>query len=60
MTVVMTLTTFLFAEHEAIGRLFEMDKFDSMTIATITGYKDIRTLARYTHLRAENLAAMMR
>jgi len=46
--------------HEATSRLFEMGKFDSMSIATITGHKDLRMLLRYTHLRAENLAAMMR
>ena len=27
-----------------------------MEVATITGYKDLRMLQRYTHLRAEDLA----
>lgn len=41
--------------HEATSRLFEKG-LNVMEVAAITGHKDLRTLRRYTHLRAENLA----
>jgi integrase len=45
--------------HEATSRLFESKKFDLMEVATITGHKELRMLRRYTHLRAEDLAARL-
>ncbi len=30
-----------------------------MEVATVTAHKDLRSLQRYTHLRAENLAAKL-
>ena len=41
--------------HEATSRLFEKG-LNVMEVAAITGHKDLKTLRRYTHLRAENLA----
>jgi len=40
--------------HEAISRFFEMGLSIS-EVALISGHKDYRMLARYTHLRAEDL-----
>jgi integrase len=40
--------------HEATSRLFEKG-FDTMEVRTITGHKTLQMLARYTHLRAEDL-----
>ncbi|MDA3877240.1 MAG: site-specific integrase [Halothiobacillus sp.] len=46
--------------HEATSRLFEMGVFSNiMEIAAITGHKDLASLKRYTHLRAEDLAAKL-
>jgi len=44
--------------HEATSRLFERG-WNQVEVATVTGHKDLRSLQRYTHLRAENLAAKM-
>ena len=44
--------------HEATSRLFEKG-FDTMEVRTITGHKTLQMLARYTHLRAENLVERM-
>ena len=41
--------------HEAISRFFEMG-LSIPEVALISGHKDYRMLARYTHLRAEDLA----
>ncbi|MEM5428252.1 site-specific integrase [Cupriavidus oxalaticus] len=41
--------------HEATSRLFEKG-LSQMEVATITGHKDIRMLARYTHLQVKDLA----
>ncbi len=41
--------------HEATSRFFEKG-LNVMEVAAITGHKDLRTLQRYTHLRAEDLA----
>ncbi len=40
--------------HEAISRFFEMG-LSIPEVALISGHKDYRMLARYTHLRPENL-----
>jgi integrase len=45
--------------HEGTSRLFESGKFDSMRVGQITGHKELGMLRRYTHLRAEDLAALM-
>lgn len=39
--------------------LFEKG-FDTMAVSTIMGHKTFQMLARYTHLRAEDLAEKMR
>lgn len=44
--------------HEATSRLFEKG-LSQMEVATITGHKDIRMLARYTHLQVKDLAAKL-
>ena len=41
--------------HEAVSRLFEKG-LDMMSVASISGHKELRMLQRYTHLRAEDLA----
>ncbi|MHB1349254.1 MAG: site-specific integrase [Desulfobulbaceae bacterium] len=41
--------------HEATSRLFEKG-LNIMEVASITGHKDLRSLQRYTHLKAEDLA----
>jgi hypothetical protein len=43
-----------FAEHEATSRLAE--KLQMHELMRVTGNKDIRMLARYSHPRAEDLA----
>ena len=45
--------------HEAASRLFEKG-FDTMEIRTITEHKTLQMLARYTHLRAEDLVERMK
>jgi integrase len=42
--------------HEATSRLFERGDFGNVEVASITGHKDLRSLMRYTHLQAEELA----
>ena len=44
--------------HEATTRFFERG-LNIMEVATITGHKDLRMLRRYTHLKAEDLAAKL-
>lgn len=44
--------------HEATSRLFERG-FNAMEVAAITGHKTLQMLKRYTHLRAEDLAARL-
>jgi integrase len=44
--------------HEATSRLFEKG-LNIMEVASITGHKDLKMLKRYTHLRAEDLAAKL-
>jgi len=44
--------------HEATSRLFEKG-LNVMEVAAITGHKDVRMLQRYTHLKAEDLAAKL-
>ena len=42
--------------HESISRLFERTDLDMLEIKAISGHKTTAMLARYTHLRAANLA----
>jgi integrase len=44
--------------HEAISRLVEAG-FSDQAIASITGHKDMQTLARYRHLRNQKLVKML-
>jgi len=44
--------------HEAISRFFEMG-LSVPEVALISGHKDYRMLARYTHLRAEDLVGKL-
>lgn len=44
--------------HEAVSRLFERG-FGVMEVAAISGHKELRMLARYTHLRAGDLVARL-
>jgi integrase len=45
--------------HEAISRFFEMG-LSVPEVALISGHKDYRMLARYTHLRAEDVVGKLR
>ena len=40
--------------HEAVSRFFEMG-LSLPEVALISGHKDYRMLARYTHMTAENV-----
>jgi integrase len=40
--------------HEAISRLFEKG-LNTVEVGSITGHRELRMLARYTHLRAADL-----
>ena len=40
--------------HEAVSRFFEMG-LSVPEVALISGHKDYRMLARYTHMTAENI-----
>lgn len=44
--------------HEATSRLFEKG-LNAMEAAAVTGHKTLQMLKRYTHLRAEDLAAKL-
>lgn len=44
--------------HEAITRFFEMG-LSVPEVALISGHRDYRMLFRYTHLRAEDVAAKL-
>lgn len=50
--------TFHTTRHEATSRLFERG-LDLMEVAAITGHRTLAMLRRYTHLRAEDLAAKL-
>lgn len=42
--------------HEALSRIAEMDDFNLIEIAAISGHKNLQTLKRYIHLQARKLA----
>ena len=44
--------------HEATSRLFEKG-LDVIQVKSITGHKSLQMLSRYTHLRADELAALL-
>ena len=44
--------------HEAISRFFEAG-LSLVEVATISGHKDPKMLFRYTHLKAEDIAAKL-
>jgi integrase len=44
--------------HEAVSRLFERG-LNMMEVASVSGHKSLSMLKRYTHLRAEDLAAKL-
>lgn len=44
--------------HEAVSRLFEKG-FNVVEVASISGHRELRMLARYTHLRAADLAGRL-
>lgn len=45
--------------HEATSRFFERGDLGVMEVASITGHKDLRMLSRYTHPRAQDIAAKL-
>ena len=45
--------------HEATSRFFEKG-LNPMQVAAITGHKTLQMLKRYTHLKAEDLAEMLK
>ena len=51
--------TFHDLRHEATSRLFEKG-LNPMEVATITGHKTLQMLKRYTHLKAEDLAELLK
>jgi site-specific recombinase XerD len=51
--------TFYDLRHEATTRLFGKG-FDAMEVRTIMGHKKLQMLKRYTHLKAEDLAEMLK
>lgn len=50
--------TFHDLRHEATSRLFELG-LSTEEVKNITGHKDYKMLARYTHLKAENIIEKM-
>lgn len=55
------ITDFRFHDlrHEATSRFFELG-LSSMQVSAITGHKTLQMLQRYTHLKAEDLAKMLK
>ena len=51
--------TFHDLRHEATSRFFERG-LNPMPVAAITGHKTLQMLKRYTHLKAEDLAEMLK
>lgn len=45
--------------HEAVSRFFELG-LNTAEVATISGHRDLKSLFRYTHLKAENLVSRLR
>jgi integrase len=51
--------TFHDLRHEAASRFFEKG-LNLMQVAAITGHKTLQMLKRYTHLKAEDLAELLK
>ena len=51
--------TFHDLRHEATSRLFEKG-LNPMQVAAITGHKTLQMIKRYTHLKAEDLAELLK
>ena len=51
--------TFHDLRHEATSRFFEKG-LNPMQVAAITGHKTLQVLKRYTHLKAEDLAELLK
>ena len=51
--------TFHDLRHESTSRFFEKG-LNPMQVAAITGHKTLQMLKRYTHLKAEDLAEMLK
>ncbi len=51
--------TFHDLRHEATSRFFEKG-LNPMQVAAITGHKTLQMLKRYTHLKAEDLAELLK
>ena len=51
--------TFHDLRHEATSRFFEKG-LNPMQVAAITGLKTLQMLKRYTHLKVEDLAELLR
>ncbi|MCL5259817.1 MAG: tyrosine-type recombinase/integrase, partial [Nitrospirae bacterium] len=51
--------TFHDLRHEATSRFFEKG-LNPMQVAAITGHKTLQMLRRYTHLKAEDLAELLK
>lgn len=51
--------TFHDLRHEATSRFFEKG-LNPMQVAAITGHKTLQMLKRYTHLKAEDLAVLLK
>lgn len=45
--------------HEATSRLVELQRFNMMEVALITGHKTLQMLQRYTHLNAATLVSRL-
>jgi len=45
--------------HEAVSRLVETGKFSDQQVAAISGHKSMQMLKRYTHLRSDELVALL-
>ncbi|RWA26778.1 integrase [Pseudomonas veronii] len=45
--------------HEAVSRFVETGEFSDQQVAAISGHKSMQMLRRYTHLRAEELVALI-
>lgn len=45
--------------HEALSRMAETGRLSALELARISGHRTLQCLARYTHLRAEDLAGKL-
>lgn len=45
--------------HKVVSRLVETGKFSDQQVAAISGHKSMQMLKRYTHLRSDELVALL-